>query len=57
MANNSLVDLDLLSDREQAAARGHNALKVVRQNMGAIEKTVELIVEPLDGTDVYTAPK
>jgi 3-deoxy-D-manno-octulosonic-acid transferase len=47
----------LLSDREQAATLGHNALKVVRQNMGAIEKTVEMIVEQLHGTDVYIAPK
>ena len=46
----------LLSDRDQAAALGHNALKVVRQNLGAIEKTVEMIVEQLDGTDVYIAP-
>jgi 3-deoxy-D-manno-octulosonic-acid transferase len=46
----------LLADREQAAALGHNALKVVRQNLGAIEKTVEMIVEQLHGTDVYIAP-
>jgi len=46
----------LLSDRDQAAALGRNALKVVRENLGAIEKTVEMIVEQLDGTDVYIAP-
>ena len=46
----------LLSDRDQAAALGQNALKVVRENLGAIEKTVEMIVEQLDGTDVYIAP-
>jgi 3-deoxy-D-manno-octulosonic-acid transferase len=46
----------LLSDRDQAAALGRNALKVVRENQGAIEKTVEMIVEELDGTDVYIAP-
>jgi 3-deoxy-D-manno-octulosonic-acid transferase len=47
----------LLSDPSQAAALGINALKVVRENLGAIEKTVEMIVEHLDGTDVYIAPK
>jgi 3-deoxy-D-manno-octulosonic-acid transferase len=47
----------LLSDRDQAAALGLNALKVVRQNLGAIEKTVELIVQQLHGTDVYIAPQ
>ena len=60
MANNSLADLSLgllLFDRDQAEALGQNALKVVRENLGAIEKTVEMIVEQLDGTDVYIAPK
>jgi 3-deoxy-D-manno-octulosonic-acid transferase len=47
----------LLSDRNQADAIGQNALQVVRENQGAIEKTVEMIVEELDGTDVYIAPK
>lgn len=47
----------LLSDRDQAAALGFNAVKVVRENLGAIDKTVEMIVEHLEGTDVYIAPK
>ena len=47
----------LLSDRDQAEALGQDALKVVRENSGAIEKTVEMLVEQLDGTDVYIAPK
>ena len=47
----------LLSDRDQAAAFGFNAIKVVRENLGAIDKTVEMIVEQLEGTDVYIAPK
>jgi hypothetical protein len=33
-----------------------NALKVVRQDLGAIGKAVEMIVEQLDGTDVDIAP-
>jgi len=46
----------LLSDSEKAASYGRNALQVVRQNFGAIEKTVEMIVAQLEGTDVYVAP-
>ncbi len=34
-----------------------NALRVVRENLGAIEKTVDMIVERLDGTDMYIAQK
>jgi 3-deoxy-D-manno-octulosonic-acid transferase len=48
---------ELLSDPAKAAAVGSNALQVVRNNLGAIEKTVEMIVEHLDGTEVYVAPK
>ena len=47
----------LLADPEQAAALGVNALKVVRENLGAIEKTVDMIVERLGNTDVYIAQK
>jgi 3-deoxy-D-manno-octulosonic-acid transferase len=47
----------LLADPELAAALGANALKVVRANLGAIEKTVEMIVEHLDNTDIYVAPQ
>ena len=52
MANNSLV----ASSTHGWASAQSNALKVVRENLGAIEKTVEMIVEQLDGTDVYIAP-
>ena len=47
----------LLADPGQAAALGVNALKVVRENLGAIEKTVDMIVERLGNTDVYIAQK
>src|SRR5688572_6971310 len=45
-----------LSNPDEAASYGRNALQVVRQNFGAIEKTVEMIVAQLEGTDVYVAP-
>lgn len=47
----------LLSDSDQSIALGMNALRVVRENLGAIEKTVDMIVERLDGTDMYIAQK
>lgn len=47
----------LLSNSDQAVALGMNALRVVRENLGAIEKTVDMIVERLDGTDMYIAQK
>jgi 3-deoxy-D-manno-octulosonic-acid transferase len=43
----------LLADPNKAATLGANALKVVRVNMGAIERTVEMIVEDLEDTDIY----
>jgi 3-deoxy-D-manno-octulosonic-acid transferase len=46
----------VLSDPDKAAELGRNAVSVVRQNLGAIDRTVEMIVEALEGTDVYVAP-
>ena len=46
----------LLSDPDYAADLGQNALNVVRENLGAIERTVEMIVEKLHDTEVYVAP-
>ena len=46
----------LLADPDRAAELGRNAVAVVRQNLGAMERTVEMIVEELQGSDVYVAP-
>ncbi|MDE3100469.1 MAG: 3-deoxy-D-manno-octulosonic acid transferase [Verrucomicrobiota bacterium] len=46
----------LLADEGRRAELGHNALKVVRRNMGAIERTVDVILEPLKKRGVYLAP-
>ena len=43
----------MTSRREQL---GRNALKVVRENLGAIERTVDMIVEHLDSGELYVAP-
>ena len=45
----------LLSDESRRARLGQNALKVVRENLGAVERTVETIVRHLEGGELYTA--
>ena len=46
----------LLADPNKMTELGRNAVSVVRQNLGAIERTVEMIVEGLDKTKIYVAP-
>ena len=48
---------ELLSDPKRAAHLGFNALGVVRENLGAIERTLDMIVTHLQGSEVYIAPK
>jgi 3-deoxy-D-manno-octulosonic-acid transferase len=48
---------DLLGDEPRREQLGRNALKVVHQNLGAIERTVEMIVEQLAASELYIAPK
>ena len=38
---------DLLADEPRREELGRNALKVVHENLGAIERTVDMIVERL----------
>ena len=45
----------LLADECRRVQLGNNALKVVRENLGAIERTVDMIVEQLDEDDFYIA--
>ena len=47
----------LLGDEERRNELGANALKVVRQNQGAIDRTVEMIIAGLDHEDLYIAPQ
>jgi len=47
----------ILSDKAKAAELGRNAIQVVKQNLGAIDRTVEMIVTHIDQRDVYVAPK
>jgi hypothetical protein len=48
---------ELLAKTARCAELGRNALAVVQENLGAIESTVDMIVEHLDGSELYVAPK
>ena len=48
---------DLLADEARREQLGRNALKVVHENLGAIERTADMIVEHLAASDLYVAPK
>ncbi|HEY1663509.1 MAG TPA: 3-deoxy-D-manno-octulosonic acid transferase [Verrucomicrobiae bacterium] len=47
----------LLSDEKCRAEMGHNARKVVNKNLGAINRTVEMVVENVKPRGVYVAPE
>jgi 3-deoxy-D-manno-octulosonic-acid transferase len=48
---------DLLADEGRRQQLGRNALKVVQENLGAIERTVDMIVARLAANNLYVAPK
>jgi 3-deoxy-D-manno-octulosonic-acid transferase len=48
---------ELLGDEVRREDLGRNALKVVHDNLGAIERTVEMIVQHLEGGELFVAPK
>jgi len=47
----------LLADENGRTELGRNAQRVVRQNLGAIDRTVEMILEKLSPSQIYFAPK
>ncbi len=47
---------ELLEDARRREVLGQNALKVVRENRGAIERTIEMILKHLEGGELYVAP-
>ena len=47
----------LLADPERRERLGRNAQIVVKENQGAIERTVDMIVQHLDKGELYIAPK
>ncbi len=48
---------ELLADETRRAQLGQNALKVIRENLGAVERTVEMIVQHLDRGELYVVPR
>jgi 3-deoxy-D-manno-octulosonic-acid transferase len=56
-ADLELTIAELLSDDARREQLGHNASVVVRENLGAIERTVDMIVKHLAGGEMYVAPK
>jgi 3-deoxy-D-manno-octulosonic-acid transferase len=49
---------DLLGNEARMAQLGQNALEVVAQNLGAVERTADMIVEHLnDDGELYVAPR
>ena len=47
----------LLADEARRTQLGRQAVKVVRENLGAIERTVDMIIEQLDTDLFYIAPE
>jgi len=47
---------ELLANKERREELGCNALKVVHENLGAIDRTVDMIVQHLEGGELYVAP-
>ena len=47
----------LLSDPARREELGRRALEVVHENLGAIERTVDMIVKHLEGGELYVAPR
>jgi 3-deoxy-D-manno-octulosonic-acid transferase len=48
---------ELLADGERAAAMGQTAMRVVRENSGAIERTVDMILAQWDGKRFHCTPR
>jgi 3-deoxy-D-manno-octulosonic-acid transferase len=48
---------ELLADGNRRALMGGNALKVVAENRGAIDRTTEMILEHLKARGIYIAPE
>jgi 3-deoxy-D-manno-octulosonic-acid transferase len=48
---------ELLADKNRRAELGRNALEVVSENLGAVERTAEMILEQLKPRGIYIVPK
>jgi 3-deoxy-D-manno-octulosonic-acid transferase len=48
---------ELLADKYQRAELGRNALQIIAENVGATERTVDMILEKLKDLEFYVVPK
>ena len=48
---------ELLADENRREELGRNALRVVRENLGAMGRTVDMILENLKGRGIYMVPE
>ncbi len=48
---------ELLGDSLRREELGRKALEIVRENLGGIERTVDMLVKHLEGGELYIAPK
>jgi len=48
---------ELLANVQHREQLGQNALAVFRENLGGIDRTVEMIVQHLEGGELYIAPR
>ena len=48
---------ELFANESRRVELGQHALKVIHQNLGAVERTVDMIVKHLEGGEMYVAPK
>jgi len=48
---------ELLADEARRQELGQNAMKVVLENLGAVDRTVDMIVRHLEGTSLRVAPR
>ena len=48
---------ELLADATGRAELGRNAQRVVRENLGAIDRTVEMILEKLEPGEIFISPE
>ena len=48
---------ELLANPERRAELGRNAQKILRENQGAVERTVDMIVRQLESRNFYVVPK
>jgi 3-deoxy-D-manno-octulosonic-acid transferase len=47
---------ELLADENRRASLGRNALQLVRKNLGAVERTANMILENFKTREIYIAP-